>query len=181
MKEQGMSRPVDPERVKTLSEWVSRWPKVTNLGFDSETREPTIYSRDAPYTSVVGTIPWKREGDTMTILSQSDRFSEQAVTAARKRYDEFHEAEAATRTGADGDLRAAEADLLAAWREFHAAAPADRPSLRRPILTAERNLREKEAQTAPAREVREFSIGVAVYVEPLPLDRRALAIAEVAS
>lgn len=176
-----MSRPVDPERVKTLSEWVSRWPKVTNLGFDAQTREPTIYAREPPYTAVVGTIPWKREGDTMTIMTQPGRFSEQAVTAARKRYNEYYEAEAAKRTDAASGLLAAEADVLAAWRAFHAAAPADRPSLRRSILTAERILRERETELAPAREVRMFPMGVGVYVEPLPLNRRALAIAEVAS
>ena len=106
-----MSRPVDPERVKTLSDWVTRWPKVTNLGFDSETREPTIYSNVDPYTTVVGTIPWKREGDTMTIMTQPGRFSEQAVTAARKRYNEYHEAEAAKRTDAVSGLLAAEAGI----------------------------------------------------------------------
>ena len=176
-----MSRPVDPDRVKTLSEWVSRWPTVTNLGFDSETREPTIYSRDAPYTTVVGTIPWKREGDTMTIMTQPGRFSEQAVTAARKRYNEYHEAEAIKRTDAASGLLAAEADVLAAWRAYRAAEPVYRPSLRRPILTAERNLREREAELAPKRELRILSTGIGVYVEPLPLDRRALVVAEVAS
>lgn len=117
----------------------------------------------------------------MTILTRPGRFSEQAVTAARRRYNEYYEAEAAKRTDAASGLLAAEADVLAAWREYRAAEPADRPSLRRNILTAERVLREREAQMAPVRELREFSTGISVYVEPLPLDRRALAVADVSS
>ncbi len=150
-----------------------------NLGFDSETREPTIYAREAPYTSVVGTIPWKREADTMTILTQPSHFSEQAIAAAQKRYDDFRNAEKLTEAALESEIRTTEADLISAWRSYHAADPADRPALRRPILTAERTMREKEAQRAPLREYRPFREGVGIYVEPLPLDRRAISLTAV--
>lgn len=178
-----MGTTVDPERVKTLSDWVSRWPKAANLGFDEETREATIYAREKPHTAVVGAIPWKREGDVMTILSEPLRFSEQAVTAAKARYDEYHDEEEARRAAVENELRTAEADLLAAWRTYHAASPADRPSLRRDVLTAERTIRKKEAelslrikgdQIVSMRERRRYDQGTGYYVEPLPLDKRAL-------
>jgi hypothetical protein len=177
-----MSATTDPAKVKTLRDWVKRWPSNINLGFDSETREPTIYARTAPYTTVVGTIPWKREGDTMTILAQPGQFSEQAVAAARKRYDDFHDAVRLAEGAVDEELRTTEAELLAAWRAYREAGPAERPALRRAILTAERTLREQEAQRAPAaRKLRAFgpAVGVGMYVEPLPLDRRALALEDI--
>lgn len=173
----------NPANVKTLHDWVERWPRNVNLGFDSETREPTIYARAPPHTTVVGTIPWKREGDTMTILAQPGQFSEQAVGVARKRYDDFHGAARLAEGAVDEELRTTEGELLAAWRAYHAADPASRPTLRRAILTAERELREQEARRAPARKPRDFgsAIGKGIYVEPLPLDRRAIALTDIDS
>ena len=131
-------RTVKPERVTTLKEWVARWPKATNLGFDEETREPVVFSSDDA-RSRVGSFPWRREGDTITLLTQPTHFSQQAVTAARKRFGRIvKEKDAQMRAAGEEALRGATAQLLETRRAYDAAPPTVRPGMRRDVLTAER-------------------------------------------
>ncbi len=175
-----MSRTVKPETIKTLSDWVKRWPKATNLGFDAETREATVYSQD-PARTRVGSFPWVREGDVMTILCQPSQFGEQAVAAARSRYERIRAEREQELTALAEQLREQEQTLLTAWRNYHAASPADRPALMRDCLTAERMLREIEAAMAPPNRalVLEKS-GASVYVPPMDPARRPISLTAVA-
>jgi hypothetical protein len=181
-------RTVDPSLVKTMRDWVSRWPKTGNLDFDAETREPTIYTPDKARTRV-GSIPWKREGDTLTILAQPTRFSESAVKAATSRYTRFRDQRAQYATAGEEQLRAAESAVLQAWRDYYAAVPSSRPMLMREVLTAERTMREMEEaiakQTKRGRVVVEVAVGsgsaVAAAVPPMPLNRRGIPIGDAAT
>jgi hypothetical protein len=75
-------RVAKPADIKTLKNWVDRWPKAGNLLFDEATREPTINASDG---TKVGSIPWKREGDIITVLTQPTKFTQNIVELAKKR------------------------------------------------------------------------------------------------
>jgi hypothetical protein len=171
-------RTVKPERVTTLKDWVARWPKATNLGFDEETREPTVFSADDTRTRV-GSFPWRREGDTITILTQPTQFSQQATTAAQKRYDRIvRQKTAQMRTAGEDALRGATTQLLETWRAYEAATPVVRASMRRDILTAERAVRDLEAALAvevyPERAFYNAGDLNRVYNPPMPEIRRGI-------
>ncbi len=140
-----------------------------------------IYTRAAPMTKVKE-IPWKREGDTVTILSQRDAFSGAAVGAAERRMGKFREQRDAMAAATVEQVRVAEAALLDAWRVYRAAdgVAGGRGALMRDIMVAERTLQEIEEAAAPAGrrtvEVKEYT-GVQVPVMPLAL--RGMAMAEV--
>jgi hypothetical protein len=171
-------RTVPPEKVKTLAEWVARWPKATNLGFDPETREPTVYSANKERTRV-SSIPWKREADTLTVLAQPSRFSAQAVAAAAQRFGRVREERDELRRGAEERLRTGEAALLEAWRRYHAEPAATRAPLRREVLTAESEVRAIEAESAnPERMAIAVEDKVGIYVPPMPLARRGINMVE---
>ena len=178
-------RTVKTELVKNLKDWVARWPKATNLGFDSETREPTIYSA-TPDRTRVSSIPWKREADTLTVLQQPSRFSAATVEAATRRYTRIREQHAQLRAAGDESLRVAEAAVLDAWRQFRAAPAATRSTLRRDILSAEAALHDVQvAQANKARTIvtvidptepdAALFIKTGIYIPPMPLGRRGLA------
>jgi hypothetical protein len=95
-------KPAKPEKPvsTTLQEWVARWPKQKTYGFDPETREATVYT-DAGRATVVRSIAWKREADTLTILSQPSRFSAPAVTAATSRAGKVREERTAAKAAGD--------------------------------------------------------------------------------
>jgi hypothetical protein len=180
-------RTVKTEQVKTLRDWVARWPKATNLGFDPETREATIYDTTKDRVKVAS-IPWKREGDTLTILAQPTRFSPQAVEAATRRFDKIREQRAQLRAAAEDGIRAAEAALLDAWRQYNAAPPTVRGTLRRDILSAEATLRDLEEKAAPKGRdiiVRDdpdeknglLAAKTGIYVPPMPVGRRGISLA----
>jgi len=172
-------RTVKPEAIKTLKDWAARWPAAGNLGFDPETREPAIFS--VADRKQVSKIPWVREGDTMTILTQPDRFSEQAVTAARARFSKIREQRAAYVTAAADQLRSAETALLDAWRAYRAAAPSARGALRRDIMTAEKAIVDIEAITATQiYKGRELDPHGGVYVPPMERARRGIPLTAVA-
>lgn len=172
-------RTVAPEKIKTLRDWIRRWPKSANLGFDEETREPTIYSADASRTKV-SSIPWRREGDMGTILAQPERFTGGAVDAARKRYARYQERQEKIADAADTQIRVHEAALLEAWRSYYAAPPATRGLLRRDIIVAERQYRETEEAAAVAqkagRTVVTYGSVVGAYIPAIPLDRRGISL-----
>lgn len=176
-------RTVKPDRIKTLRDWAARWPKASNLGFDEETREPVVYSADASRTKV-STIPWKREGDTLTILATPSRFSAQATEAAKSRYGRFREQKAALTTAADEQLRILETAVLEAWRTYEAADGPSKPSMRREILSAEKSLREQEEMLATQiyreRAVQQLKVGTVIYVPPMPVGRRGIPLTAVA-
>ena len=179
-------RTVKTERIKTLADWVARWPKATNLGFDPETREATIYDTSKERVKV-SSIPWKREADTLTILAQPSRFPPQAVAAATRRFDKIREQRAQQRAAGEEGLRVAEAAVLDAWRTYYAEPVATRAPLRRDVLSAEATLRELEA--GMANKDREIIVRydmnepdilstakLGIYVPPMPVGRRGISL-----
>lgn len=180
-------RTVKPEKIKTLRDWVSYWPKATNLDFDPATREPIVMSaeKEAAQRTQVGSFPWRREGDVLTILTQSDRYGEPAVRAARQRMERLQGKRAEFVTAAAEPLREAETALLEAWRTYDAAPPSGRAILRREVLTAERTLRELEetlaSKTLTDRALRNIDGYDTVYVPAVPLARRGISLTAVAS
>ena len=134
-------RSVKPTDVKTLKDWVSRWPKASNLEFDKDTREPTIYTKDR--TSKTGSIPWKRETDVITVLTNPVGFSESTVSGARKRIAGFKNTSNQLQASAFQQLRVLESGLLEAWRSYRSA-----PSqpLMRDVLMAQQALTALESQ-----------------------------------
>ena len=166
-----MSRTAKPADIKTLQDWVKRWPKVSNLRFDKDTREPTIYTTDNVKS---GSIPWKREADVMTVLSQPTAFSEAAVTAARKRLTTITEARIQTLTAGKDQLLANETALLAAWRAYRAAPSAP---LMQDIFAAEAALVNIEQALANKNRTVIRSDGfLMTYVPTVPLKQRGLTI-----
>lgn len=174
-------RTVQPEKVKTLADWVARWPKATNLGFDSETREATIYDTSKERNKV-SSIPWKREADTLTVLSQPTRFSAQAVASATSRFDKLRAQRAELRQAGEEQLRIAEANMLDAWRSYYATPTAARGPLRRDILSAEATLRELEERIAnKGRTVVRIGELYGSSIPPMPLNRRGISLVQGAS
>jgi hypothetical protein len=177
------ARTVAPEKVRSLRDWVARWPKATNLGFDAETREPTIYSLDEARTKVAS-IPWKREGDMITILSQPTRFSGGAVDAARARFARLQENRAAILAEKTAELQELEAELMRSWREYHAAEPMTRASMRYDIRAREAAYRAAEEELAEKLLVERstFRKGdmVGVRIPSVPLEKRAISLSAAA-
>lgn len=180
-------RTVHPDKIKTLRDWVARWPKATNLSFDEETREPTIYSADAT-RSRVGSIPWRREGDTLTILSVPSKFTEGGVAAARRRASRYSEKVGQMRIAGEEQQRIQEKALLEAWQAYYAAPPAARSVLRRDILAAEKAMREVETivadQIYKGRVIREMGTKTlpltGVYTPSMPVSLRGIPMAIIA-
>ena len=176
-------RTVKPEQVKTLRDWTLRWPKVSNLDFDADTREPTIYTVDSTRQRV-GSIPWRREVDTLTVLSQPSRYTEQMQQAAKGRYDRIVEQKGQLQAAADEQLRIAERNLLDAWRTYEQAPVAAKGALRRDVLAAEKAFNEMEAALATQvyreRKVREMAGDiVGTYVPVIPTGRRGIPMSAV--
>jgi len=170
------------EPIQTLTDWIARWPKLKTLGFDPETREATIYT-DKTHTTKVRSIPWKREADTLTILTNPSQFSAQAVDAATSRIRKIREQERQIRKVREEELRIAEVNLLDAWRTYNSASAADQPALRRDILTAEKTINELELRLAPVGRVAfaDDKDLTRVYVGPMPLGRRGISVTGAAS
>ena len=183
-KKAGGRRTVNPENVKTLRDWVARWPGTANLAFDPEARNPVVYSVSAPPTRVKE-IPWKREADTLTVLTQRGSFASGAVAAAERRLGKYREQREAIAAAAAEQMRVAETGLLDAWRAYHSASAAGgRGALMRDVIVAERNLRELEAATgarlAVDRKVIDEDGGyVRVEVPIMPRSLRGMDITDV--
>lgn len=182
-----MAKLVNPADVKTLKDWVARWPKTQNLEFDATTREPAIFTamkRSDAGRVQVGKIPWKREGDTMTILSNSERFATGAVTTARKRYAAYRANQRQVTVAADEQLRLQEASLLEAHRIYREAPPATRPTLLRDVLQAQKALTDMEQ--ALAEQLQKERIVVfrdnitTIYNPPIPWKARTVPLSDVA-
>ena len=169
-------RTVKADDVKTLADWVARWPKAANLRFDPETREPTVYSNKDINTKV-SSFPWKREADTLTILAQPQHYSAQAVEAATRRFGKIQETREQIRQTGHDQLRLAEAAVLAAWRAYRTAPPASRGPLRRDILTAEKAIIELEQSLAPTERIAtSYNDVVRMYVPPMPYGNRGISV-----
>ena len=176
-----MSRTVKPETIKSLREWAARWPKATNLGFDPESREPTIYAQDGSRTRV-SSIPWRREGDTMTILTQPAIFPAGAVAVARGRFAKVLQQRTQISTAGQEQMRIAEAAVLEAWQRYNAAPASGRAVLRRDILLAERQIRDVEAAMGPRDRVIAYAGDyTTTYVPPFPTAQRGISLAEAAT
>jgi hypothetical protein len=176
-------RTVKPEQVKTLRDWVTRWPKVSNLDFDADTREPAIYTVDSTRQRT-GTIPWRREVDMLTVLTQPARYTAQMQKAAKERYNRIDEQKGQLQAAADEQLRLAEANLLDAWRTYEQAPVGARPALRRDVLAAEKSFNEMEkalaGQLYRERKIREMDSGlVGTYVPLVPTARRGIPMSDV--
>jgi hypothetical protein len=181
----GGRRTVNPKDVITLRDWVARWPGTANLAFHPERRNPIVYSVGAPPTEVKE-IPWKREADTLTVLTQRESFGSGAVAAAERRLGKYREQRAAMATSAIDQLRIAEAALLEAWHVYHAASGSTggRGALMRDVLVAEKTLRELEsalgARMAIERKiVKEENGYISVQVPVMPRALRGMDITEV--
>ena len=162
-------RTAKPADIKTLQDWVKRWPKASNLRFDKETREPTIYTTD---NAKSGSIPWKREADVLTVLTQPSAFSEAAVIAARKRIVTLKESRDQVLNAGKDQLLANEISLLAAWRAYRAAPSAP---LMQDVLAAEAALTNMEHALANKnRTVIKTGDFLMTYVPTVPLKQRGL-------
>jgi len=172
---------IKPESVKNLSDFVARFNKASNLGYDPETREPTIYA-DAARENRVRSIPWKREADTLTILANAAAFSDQARVAAQSRIDTVRAEKEKRQNDLNAEMFSAEMMILAAQREYAAALPADKSSKRRAILLAEASLREIQMNRTKPYFYKRYTApeylntGVGIYVVPMPLERRGISL-----
>ncbi len=182
-----MAKLVNPTDVKTLKDWVARWPKTQNLEFDATTREPAIFTavkRSDAGRVQVGKIPWKREGDTMTILSNPERFATGAVTTARKRYAAYRTNQRQVTIAADEQLRLQEATLLEAHRAYREAPPATRPTLLRDVLQAQKALSDMEQALAEQLQKERAVVFrenvTSVYNPPIPWKARTVPLTDVA-
>ena len=169
-------RTAKPADIKTLQNWVQRWPKVSNLEFDPSTREPTIYTtapRGDPARTKVGAIPWKREADIITVLTQPTKFNAAAVENARKRISALDGAAKQAREAGEAQIRVLEGAVLQAWSAYRAA-----PSmpLLQDILQAERALVAQEASLSANRVVVTNGESISTYVPPIPLKQRGLPV-----
>jgi hypothetical protein len=177
------ARTVAPDKVRSLRDWVARWPKAVNLGFDAETREPTIYSLDEG-RSKVASIPWKREGDMITILSQPSKFSGSAVDAARARSARIVEQREALIAAATEELQSLEAELLRAWREYAASPPASRSAMMFDIRAREAAYRTAEEELAEKIQAGRTKVDrgkfTGVVVPSVPIDKRAVSLSAAA-
>jgi hypothetical protein len=180
----GGRRTVAPDKVKTLRDWVARWPGTANLAFDPDERNPVIYSVGAPPTRVKE-IPWKREADTLTVLTQREGFASGAVAAAERRLGKYREQREAIASAATDQLRVAEAALMEAWRAYRTAASAagGRGALMRDVLVAERTLRELETEAVVRMTVGRMAVEeagyTAVHVPAMPRALRGMDITDV--
>ena len=169
-------RAVKTDKITTLKDWVSRWP-AANLRFDPDTREPTIYGPDS--VTKVSSIPWKREADTLTVLSQPTRFSAEAVEAATKRLNTMREQREGMRMAGEEQMRIAERAVLDAWHAYYAAPTSARSALRRDILAAESTLHQAEASMANKDRVTvKTGAGVGIYTPPMEFARRGIPIVQ---
>lgn len=170
--------PAPDAGVTTLKGWVNGWPRSKELSFDPESREPTVFTNDSA-RSKVGSIPWRREGDVLTILTQSGKYPMGVVEAAARRY-------AMTRgeknAEAEDERITKEETILNAWRAYRAASAADKPAVMEAILKAERELYKLDELLAGTdRKFIASEAGfVSAFYPPIALDQRAMTLSAVA-
>jgi hypothetical protein len=153
--------------IKSLKDWVNQWPKNKDLGFNLETREPCIYEKGTD--KEIATIPWRREGDTLVILSQPTQFSEKMVDAARKRYGEYREKEMALKMSTDEQFRVLEASLLKAWQEYRSSSGSIQD-----VLEAENAIRVLEQAQQKGKKIVHYDENSIAYTSPMPSNLRSI-------
>jgi len=161
-----------------LGVWVSTFSgKQTD--FDPKTREPT-FTRGTVKT----VLPWKREGDILTILTNPSDFSDDAVAAARQQFAAIRAEQAANVAARTDKFIEAEQDLLKAWRTFTMDKTGD-DALIQSILKAEDkvNTFERKLNNAlyPKRKGVEIPIkpDVSMFttvVPPVPITKRGISL-----
>jgi hypothetical protein len=164
------------EPVSTLKGWVEGWPRAKELSFDPESREPTVYTKDSARAKV-GSIPWRREGDVLTILTQSEQYPAGLVEAAARRYATARGEKSAAAGEAEDSRIAKEETILDAWRAYRAASAADKPMIMTAILTAERELYKLDEAVSGAG--RKFILGqyAMAFYPPMPVEKRGISFA----
>jgi hypothetical protein len=166
--------------VTTLKAWVQGWPSAKELSFDPESREPTVFTKDSARAKV-GSIPWRREGDVLTILTQSGKYSAAVVEAATRRYATTRGQESDEAMEAEGERIAKEEAILDAWRAYRAASAAAKPTIMADIMTAERELYKLDESVAGVGRkfiASEYGFAMAFY-PPIAVDQRAIALSAV--
>lgn len=165
-----MAQFANPADIKKLSDWVARYGKYANVTL-SETGEPIVLEAKKDNPARVLTLPWNREGDVLTVLTNRSKYTQATVDVAVKR---FADVTTPVNESANQDaLRAIERRLLEAWRSYRAT-----PSipLMKDVNGIEKELLAFERSIArPDRVVLEGRLMVPV----MPLDERGIGIADV--
>jgi hypothetical protein len=168
-----MAQFANPDDIKTLSDWVSRYGKYKNVVLDKETGEPIVLEAKKDNPAKVLTIPWKREGDALVVLTNPTKFSPASVAAAAQRYAEVYTPQ--NEAASIDTLRLLERRLLEAWRVYRATPSIplmkDVNGIEKELLAFERSL------TRPDRAVLDGRYMVPI----LPIEKRIIGIADLGS
>lgn len=174
-------RAIAPGVITDLKSWLARWPKASNIGFDPQTREPTVYSADGSGKKVL-TIPWRRELDVITVLSQTGTYPAQYVSMAKRRYGDVAEQQKELVDGLEQQQADAESLVLEAWEAYREAPPAMRGTLMSAVISAEKALAAIEEQLGKQLEMsggfyedKENEV-IRQYIPPMPFSQRGIPI-----
>ena len=80
-----MAQFANPADIKKLSDWVARYGKYANVTL-SETGEPIVLEAKKENPARVVTLPWNREGDVLTVLTNRAAYTQATVDVAVKRF-----------------------------------------------------------------------------------------------
>ena len=169
---------IQAEKIPDLKTWASLWTKAPNLSFDPITREATIYSVDGK--NKVSSFPWIREADTLTILSNTTKFPQLVVDAAKSQLDEIRNDAKTEHAEKIAALRDAETFLLIAWAAY--TSDSNRTT-RDAVLKAEQTIRGIEELLVSDRRLKTFTginsstVYDGIYLSPMPLEKRGIPIA----
>ena len=165
-----MAQFANPADITKLSDWVARYGKYANVTL-SETGEPIVLEAKKENPARVLTLPWNREGDVLTVLTNRSQYTQATLDVAVKR---FADVTTPVNESANQDaLRALERRLLEAWRSYRAT-----PSipLMRDVNGIEKELLAFERSIArPDRVVYEGRL----MVPAMPLDERSIGIVDI--
>ena len=166
-----MAQFANPADIKNLSDWVARYGKYKNVVLDKETGEPIVLEAKKDNPAKVLTIPWRRGGDAMVVLTNPSQFSPASVAAAAQRFADVYTPQ--NEAASIDTLQLLERRLLEAWRAYRL-----NPSI--PLMKDVNGL-EKEllafefSLTRPDRAILDGRYMVPI----LPVDKRAIGIAAV--
>ena len=165
-----MAQFANPADIKKLSDWVSRYGKYANVTL-SETGEPIVLEAKKENPARVVTLPWNREGDVLTVLTNRTAYTQATVDVATKR---FADVTTMVNESANQDaLSALERRLLEAWRSYRATPSIplmkDVNGIEKELLAFERSIARPDRVVLNGR----------LMVPVMPLDERGIGIAEV--
>jgi hypothetical protein len=182
-------RTVPPGTIKNLSDWLARWPKATNVGFDPTARNPVVYTADDTRRKVLE-IPWRREFDTISVLITPSRHSPQVLAMAKRRYTDVKELQSELISSSEEQLREAEEILLEAWAEYESADLATKRQLITGVMEAERVYADLEKEFVKQRTPGSVSYidkrkpkrqQYGIYTPPMAVSRRGLPLTSTSS